>query len=60
MEYGEKYKWVKVNINIEKPLVKGTCVHRPRGTETWIEFRYERILNFYYRCGKINHTIKSF
>lgn len=47
---------VNINININNPLVTGCWLPRPNNKETWIEFRYERLQDFYYRCGRIGHV----
>ncbi|KAM2053295.1 hypothetical protein ACFX1T_002951 [Malus domestica] len=47
---------VRVDINTRNPLATGCWLPRPNNKETWIEFRYERLQNFYYRCGRIRHV----
>ena len=29
------------------------------GEQRWIAFKYERLLNFCYRCGLLNHGLKD-
>lgn len=29
------------------------------GESRWINFKYERLPNFYYRCGMLNHALKE-
>lgn len=48
----------KVEINIEKPLVRG--IHtKLNGIGMWIPFSYESLPLFCYNCGTIGHFVKS-
>lgn len=31
-----------------------------RGEVIWICFKYEKLPNFYYTCGKVRHTLKDY
>ncbi|XP_070672550.1 uncharacterized protein At4g02000-like [Malus domestica] len=44
---------VKVVVDFEKPLVPGCWIPRDNNRDTWIEFRYERLQDFCYCCGRI-------
>lgn len=46
----------KVIVNTTNPFVTGCWLFRGQDTETWVEFRYERLQDFCYRCGRIGHV----
>lgn len=46
---------VKVSVNTSNPLTIGFCLPRDNNNDTWIKFRYERLQDFCYRCGRIGH-----
>ena len=47
---------IKVNVNTLKPLITGCWLPREGDNETWVEFRYERLQDFCYKCGRIGHA----
>ncbi|XP_070666465.1 uncharacterized protein [Malus domestica] len=47
---------VKVMVNSHNPLIAGCWLPRGKNEDTWIEFRYERLQDFCYRCGRIGHA----
>ncbi|KAM2539748.1 hypothetical protein TB2_025010 [Malus domestica] len=47
---------VHVVVNSKNPLVLGCWLSRGQDTETWVEFKYERLQDFCYRCGQIGHA----
>ncbi|KAM2931996.1 hypothetical protein FF1_040127 [Malus domestica] len=46
----------KVIVDTSKPLLTGCWLPRKQNQETWLEFRYERLQDFCYKCGRIGHT----
>ncbi|XP_009363711.2 uncharacterized protein LOC103953669 [Pyrus x bretschneideri] len=46
---------VRILVDTEKPLFKGCWIRRDTNKDTWVEFRYERLQDFCYRCGRIGH-----
>ncbi|KAM1238474.1 hypothetical protein ACFX1Q_039168 [Malus domestica] len=46
---------VKVAVNTLNLLTTGCWLPRENDNETWIEFRFERLQHFCYKCGKIEH-----
>ena len=54
-----KYLLVRVKIDVTKKLVKGKKVKIEGGKQRWISFRYERLPNFCYRCGLLNHGLRE-
>ncbi|KAM2045458.1 hypothetical protein ACFX1T_009646 [Malus domestica] len=47
---------VRVVVNSKNPLIPGCWLSRGQDTETWVEFKYERLQDFCYRCGRIGHA----
>ena len=52
--YGH-YARAQVLVNVFNPLERGTMVLDELGGKTWVYFKYEKLLNFYYVCGLLNH-----
>lgn len=52
---------VKVCLDVTKRLVRGKkiTVEGGGGECRWINFKYERLPNFCYRCGLLNHALKE-
>ncbi|XP_068319728.1 uncharacterized protein At4g02000-like [Pyrus communis] len=46
---------IRILVDTEKPLSKGCWIRRDSNRETWVEFRYERLQDFCYKCGQIGH-----
>ena len=49
---------VKVRLNVTKRLVRGKKITVEGGECRWVNFKYERLPNFCYRCGLLNHALK--
>ncbi|KAM1247963.1 hypothetical protein TB2_043970 [Malus domestica] len=47
---------VRVVVNSKNPLIPGCWLSRGQDTDTWVEFKYERLQDFCYRCGHIGHA----
>lgn len=47
---------VKVQLDITKPLRRGMKVNSGRNATKWIGFKYERLGDFCYYCGRLGHT----
>lgn len=53
------YIRVRVWVNVSKPLKKGSFLRRPKEEDLWLSFRYERLSDYCYGCGKIGHTVNE-
>ncbi|KAK3038525.1 hypothetical protein RJ639_029325 [Escallonia herrerae] len=54
---GEKgFLRLRVEIDIENPLPRGFATKREGREDAWIQFRYERLLDFCFRCGCLGHV----
>ncbi|XP_042964598.1 uncharacterized protein LOC122298810 [Carya illinoinensis] len=47
---------VRVAMDISKPLLRGKLVNIGLEKPVWIRFSYERLPNFCYCCGLLNHS----
>lgn len=61
----ERYCWgsslrVRVNLDISKPLRRGLKLNiaGPMGGN-WIPIQYERLPDFCFCCGKLDHVLKD-
>ncbi|XP_075654591.1 uncharacterized protein LOC142624738 [Castanea sativa] len=50
---------VRVRINVKKRFVRGKKITIEGGESRWVSFKYERLPNFCYRCGLLNHALKD-
>ena len=46
---------VWVSIDITKPLSRGRKVEFSNGEVSWVNFKYERLPNLCYWCGRLTH-----
>ncbi|KAM2424619.1 hypothetical protein ACFX1W_022159 [Malus domestica] len=54
---GQARGFLRVRLLIEtgKPLCNDCWIRRDHNRDTWVDFRYERLQDFCYRCGRIGH-----
>ncbi|XP_050232990.1 uncharacterized protein LOC126681492 [Mercurialis annua] len=52
-----RYGRVRVNLDVSKSMIRGTKVINPLGEQCWIPFKYERLQNFCYWCGMLDHLV---
>ena len=56
---GENCMRVRVRMEITSPLCRGRLVKLEEGKRCWVAFRYERLPNFCYWCGCLDHGEKD-
>ncbi|KAF7135399.1 hypothetical protein RHSIM_Rhsim08G0131400 [Rhododendron simsii] len=54
-----KFIRVRVWIDISKPLKKGFFLKRAQNEDVWVNFKYERLSDYCYSCGRIGHTVNE-
>ncbi|KAM6575647.1 hypothetical protein CsatA_023974 [Cannabis sativa] len=52
------YLWMRITLNIEKPLRRRLKITKDDGSWFWINFKYERTPTFCFICGIIGHSDK--
>ena len=57
--FGKRYVWVRVSMEVNRPLVIGFPMYRKHLLALWILFKFEKLGNFCYGCGCLAHEIKS-
>jgi hypothetical protein len=46
---------LRVLINLHHPLIPGFTYHRPPKAPTWVQYKYERLSDYCYFCGRLGH-----
>ncbi|KAK9275171.1 hypothetical protein L1049_022432 [Liquidambar formosana] len=54
-----KFVRFKVEFNVWDPLKTGFVLKRIARPDVWIQFKYERLSDFCYRCGRLSHVSKA-
>ena len=50
---------VRVTIDLNLPLCRGRLVSLANGDKVWVYFKYERLPNICYWCGRLDHDDKN-
>ena len=50
---------VRIRLEVNRPLCRGRLVKFEDGIKGWVAFRYERLPNFCYWCGCLDHGEKD-
>lgn len=56
---GMRHLRIRVDIAISEPLLGGFFQNRNDGGNYWVQFKYECLLDFCYKCGAFNHVIEK-
>ena len=51
-----RYLRIRVEVEITKPLMRGCIIHVEETAPVWIDFRYEHLPIFCYKCGILGHS----
>ena len=52
---GGNFMRIRVEMDVSLPLCCGQVVSMEKGKKSWINFKYERLPNICYWCGKMDH-----
>lgn len=55
-EHLHKFVRVQVRINVQGTLCPGSYITKENGEKLWLSFKYERLSDFCYGCGGLDHT----
>uniref|UniRef100_A0A2N9FSP0 CCHC-type domain-containing protein n=1 Tax=Fagus sylvatica TaxID=28930 RepID=A0A2N9FSP0_FAGSY len=55
----KRFVRVRVEIEVGKPRRTGFPLHREKLPAIWIPFKFEKLGNFCYGCGRLGHEIKA-
>lgn len=62
----KSYLHFRVELNLHEPLLpsckiprKVPATNHPNGFKIWVEFKYERLPEFYFNCGVLDHFTKE-
>ena len=58
-EEGGRFMRVRVTIDLNLPLCRGRLVSLANGDKVWVYFKYERLPNICYWCGRLDHDDKN-
>ena len=51
----KSYLRLRVLINLHHPLIPGFTHHHPPKAPTWVQYKYERLSDYCYFCGRLGH-----
>uniref|UniRef100_A0A2N9HR73 CCHC-type domain-containing protein n=1 Tax=Fagus sylvatica TaxID=28930 RepID=A0A2N9HR73_FAGSY len=51
-----RYLWIRVEVEIAKPLMRGCIIQVEETAPVWVDFRYEHLPIFCYKCGLLGHS----
>ena len=57
---GGNFMWVRVALDVTKPLSRGRMIMWDQGREGWVSFMYERLPNICNWCGLLMHDDKDY
>jgi hypothetical protein len=53
-----KFLRIRVSVDLTKPLKRGSKLNF-QGKEIWVDYKYERLPNFCFACGRIGHQMRD-
>ncbi|KAL7226425.1 hypothetical protein ACSBR1_021512 [Camellia fascicularis] len=54
-----KFMRIQVIVDIRNPLKTGFHLRRGESPDIWVDFKYERLSQFCYNCGRIGHVYRG-
>ena len=56
---GVQFMRVRVTLDLNLPLCQGCVITLEGGGKSWVSFKYERLSNLCYWCGRLSHDDKN-
>lgn len=53
-----KFLRMRTSLDLTKPLKRGSKLHF-QGKDIWVDYKYERLPNFCFVCGRIGHQMRD-
>lgn len=53
-----KFLRIRTSLDLTKPLKRGSKLHF-QGKDIWVDYKYERLPNFCFICGRIGHQMRD-
>ncbi|XVF21424.1 hypothetical protein REPUB_Repub12eG0089100 [Reevesia pubescens] len=57
---GRGFLRIRVMMDVQAPLVDGFWLPQEGNEKLWIQIQYEKLVDFCYTCGKIEHLLKNY
>ncbi|CAL5436620.1 unnamed protein product [Camellia sinensis] len=54
-----KFMRIQVIVDIRNPLKTGFHLRRSESPDIWVDFKYEKLSQFCYNCGRIGHVYRG-
>ncbi|KAL9675773.1 hypothetical protein QQ045_003979 [Rhodiola kirilowii] len=45
----------RIEIDVDKPIMRAVYLKEKNVEYTWIDFKYERLPNLWFKCDRMNH-----
>lgn len=55
----QRFIRIHISVNIQEPLKPGCFITRETGERLWLAFKFERLSDFCYACGNMDHTMTA-
>lgn len=52
-----RYLRIRVDITVNEPIPASFFQNRNEGDSSWVQFKYEHLSDFYYKCEALNHVM---
>ncbi|XP_060667419.1 uncharacterized protein LOC132799480 [Ziziphus jujuba] len=56
---GQHFLRFKIDLSTLNPLPPGFFQDRDDGTQKWIQFKYEKLSDYCYKCGRLDHVTRA-
>ena len=57
---GDHFIQVQVSTDLSLPLCRGRLISMGKGKQVWISFKYKRLPNLCYWCGRLTHNDRDY